>query len=772
MKKKKVIIAMACLALSAAMIFPLTGCSKNGGSMGNASGLSAELADVESSKDSVFAEKINFTLPFSPTEILTKGNQVLLFFGGYNYDNGESGDLELKWAICDADGNIVKEAADTVKGTEGVIKDLQDVNWNDNGEIMTVENFTSENGDMNYIVNTYSEDGNEIGTVESTVPANEATSCAVLTESGDLAVVGMTQLFVFDKTGKPKTKIPYGMNYEPALIRKVEAGNVCVVLFDENYNSHVLKINIADSKVSDLGMMDYSVARSLMVDEEGKLYGTTHNGISKLSINDTEVTQEEILNYMDSDIDSSNVGEVKVLNAENVVLAQMDPADYSTSAVSVFSKVAPEDIKEKQIIVLGSLSGVYGNLQKKILDFNKTNDKYRIRVADYSVYSETEEGYDAMGAENQLKKDLITKCGPDIIMTTGILNMDMYTNKGVFADLNPYFERNGINKSDYFENVLKAGEKDGKLYYVAPHFAILSFEAKKSVMGDKTTLSYDELKELEEKYGCKGSSMMVDRATLLRYMMLFSGNTYYDLVAGECHFDSEEFVDFLEMMKEYPAQDEVDYLELYNNREQRCHDNQVLLSTTSLQDFTSFNADEQVMFGEELMLLGFPGCKTGSGVIYPTEGFAVSADSRYPDAAFDIVKYFISEEYQMPDESLGSDEYVYANGFPLMKKAYNRIAEMATEKPYYYENGEKIVKDLTTYSVAKGGEVVIDPIKKDRVDYITKFVENSNITTKYDQKIADIIEEEAAFYFAGQKSPEEVSEVIQSRVQNYIRESQ
>ena len=42
----------------------------------------------------------------------------------------------------------------------------------------------------------------------------------------------------------------------------------------------------------------------------------------------------------------------------------------------------------------------------------------------------------------------------------------------------------------------------------------------------------------------------------------------------------------------------------------------------------------------------------------------------------------------------------------------------------------------------------------------------------YDQKVQDIITEEAAAFFNGQKSAEDVSKIIQSRVTIYVKENQ
>ena len=48
---------------------------------------------------------------------------------------------------------------------------------------------------------------------------------------------------------------------------------------------------------------------------------------------------------------------------------------------------------------------------------------------------------------------------------------------------------------------------------------------------------------------------------------------------------------------------------------------------------------------------------------------------------------------------------------------------------------------------------------------------NGAVAGRENYSVTDIITEEAAAYFAGQKSAKEVAEIIQNRVQNYLDEN-
>ena len=51
------------------------------------------------------------------------------------------------------------------------------------------------------------------------------------------------------------------------------------------------------------------------------------------------------------------------------------------------------------------------------------------------------------------------------------------------------------------------------------------------------------------------------------------------------------------------------------------------------------------------------------------------------------------------------------------------------------------------------------------------FIKSVKVTGRYDQKVYEIVSEEAGAYFEGQKSAKEVAGIIQNRVSNYIAEN-
>jgi hypothetical protein len=108
------------------------------------------------------------------------------------------------------------------------------------------------------------------------------------------------------------------------------------------------------------------------------------------------------------------------------------------------------------------------------------------------------------------------------------------------------------------------------------------------------------------------------------------------------------------------------------------------------------------------------------------------------------------------------------------------MVEESTKPNYVYdENGEIMLDENGEPMEWSSGSVSMDGWS---YDYHTPTSEEVELTLKLLQKarpvserlsdaVINIIQEEAAAYFQGQKSVEEVADIIQNRLQNYMNES-
>lgn len=107
---------------------------------------------------------------------------------------------------------------------------------------------------------------------------------------------------------------------------------------------------------------------------------------------------------------------------------------------------------------------------------------------------------------------------------------------------------------------------------------------------------------------------------------------------------------------------------------------------------------------------------------------------------------------------------------PVNKKMFMEKSKDALERPYWIdENGEKQYYDMTMD--INGEEIIIDPLSQQQLDEVVNFI--TSVSNRYfmDTNVSNIITEEMGAYFSGQKTAQDVADVIQRRVQVYVEEN-
>ena len=275
----------------------------------------------------------------------------------------------------------------------------------------------------------------------------------------------------------------------------------------------------------------------------------------------------------------------------------------------------------------------------------------------------------------------------------------------------------------------------------------------------------EDLKALMAKY--PDASVFGDTMTrneLLWMLMTYSGSQFVDPETGKCSFNSQEFISLLEFMKQFPEEFNYDSLpdDYWQNSQLAYKENRTLLMSTYIANMENY-ISQRGMFGEPVTLIGFP-CTEGNGaVINPQNVYLMSAKSKVQEGAWEFLRYYLTDEYQKND----SNSYT----LPIKKDALKDKINQGTERPYWVDQeGNKTYYDYTAYL---GGDeaVVLDPLTQAEADALYDYIASINHAVYNDESLQNIITEESAAFFAGQKSAEDVADIIQSRAQLYINES-
>lgn len=469
---------------------------------------------------------------------------------------------------------------------------------------------------------------------------------------------------------------------------------------------------------------------------------------------------EEILNWVDSDINSDNLKDFVMLEDGRIAAVSIDwMSAEGTAELAVLTRKLRSEVPEKKVLTYGSIYMPYF-ANEDIVAFNKQSQEYRIEIKEY--------GDDSTDYETKVSlfnADLSGAEGPDIIdMMYCPVGLEELVNAGSLEDLNPYFEKDGeIKKEDYVENAMKAYEVDGGLYGVMSNFGIMTLTGKVSDVGEGTSWTVEEMMALADSL--EEGTELIPYSTkngVLQMLCTVNDDMFVDEETGKCNFEDEEFLKILEFANRFP--EEVNYDPDGPSDIDKIRNGQLLLlnySVSSVQQYQQYEG----MFGEPINFIGYPTSGESGSMLTPNgTTVAMSAKSENKEGVWEFMSFLLSKERQ---ENLRS-----ANaGFPLRKEALEKQFAKDMEAEYYEDaDGNKKEKSKATWSMGDFS-IEVFAAKKEQVDRIRQMIDTARSNSQMDSDMFNIIQEEAQSYFKGQKSPEEAAALIQNRVQTYINET-
>ncbi len=465
----------------------------------------------------------------------------------------------------------------------------------------------------------------------------------------------------------------------------------------------------------------------------------------------------KILDYADSDINMSYALSTVVAVSDQEFVANLPDEEYNY-ALYRLTKVAPEDVKDKTLITLAGNYVDY-NVRQKVFKFNQESDEYKIKIIDYASLI-TSDDYEA--SANQFNLDIVSGNVPDIMVFSTEEPVDSYINKGLFLDLNTLLQNDPELKDvEFVDNVMEAFKTGDKLYQLVPSFYVESLATKTEYLSGKETLT---IKECEDMIQGKGVSYlnsfgMYDKQSMLYSGLIMSGSHFIDWENKTCNFSGEEFINFLEFTNKFPDNITDEMWEQYDDTAYMKGDS--LFSFSYVNGFRPYRRYVDATFAGDIKFIGFPNnMGVNCSVIVPEMRFSISAQSKNADAAWQLLRQFLLEDYQ--------NEITYE--FPIRKSSYDKLAAESMERMFWIDDdGVKQYEDDIMYLGDQ--EVVVQPMTQEEVDYVKNFVGSLNMVYSANENVYNIITEEASAYFSGQKSAKEVADIIQSRVSIYVNEN-
>ena len=499
-------------------------------------------------------------------------------------------------------------------------------------------------------------------------------------------------------------------------------------------------------------------------------------------------TKDKLVDWMACDVDTSNMYDSGMLSDGRVVGMTQDwSSDTAAYQLIVLHRIDASEVKEKTVLTLACM-GLDWSLRSKIVEYNKANDQYRIQVVDYSEYA-TDDDYNA--GITKLTTEIISGSVPDLFLTSS-LPIDKYAAKGVVADLYTFMDGGSGLSRDYFvPQVLKAIEKDGKLYELPTKFSVETAYALSSIVDQYDTWNVaavqDAMTQLQE--GATVFSTGWTKSSVLNNCLTRNLAAFVDWTTGKCTFDSEAFQQLLAFCNSFPDDSTSDDGIAYSSEAATVDtmddpvwesDATRILSGKQLMATTSFYSFEDYIYNiypvkDKVTFVGYPSESGEPGnSFYIQCPMAISSVTKYPDAAWDFVSTMIRQTNE-------DAESMYA--FPISQEAFDKkMTAVMTEQYQLDENGEQVDWDedgepdkmsIGSYEVVENGESTwqqVYALTQEDIDQILSVINSATGIVDYDDEILSIVSDEVSAYFAGDKDVQTTANMIQSRVNLYVQE--
>ena len=467
-----------------------------------------------------------------------------------------------------------------------------------------------------------------------------------------------------------------------------------------------------------------------LTDSERNLYILNENGDVEFLFSWSNINPNGILSKL-------------IVLSDNQYIALISGSIYFISKTEINPQNNPAYTKQELLL---ACHGEDGYIKQKVHDFNRHNSEYKIEIVDYDQFDD---------GVTKLNIDILAGNAPDMIYwgnaKISALNSEVYSNAGQLVNL--YTLLNKDDNTEHLEllpNLLTALESSsGALYELPIEFIMQLIVGSVDVVGTELGWTFDEYFTWLEKYPKAQYPFGTGNWQVLLGIAI--ANNYDSFINWEksvCYFESDEFIQLLQMTKEYSNKTGENILPI-----KLVQQGQQLLSYNVIGDVSSIQKFK-ALFGGEVTCIGFPTTYGVGNSFVLNCSISIISTSQFIEPCWQFLQGLVSYEEQI----------TYSRVFPVN---YRALQERLNNPAKYEEAGATL-----GYRDADGDmwSVTFEDATPEESEQVRHIIETCDRVYRENRAIMKIIEEEVPAYFYDNKPVEEVARIIQVRAQNYVSE--
>lgn len=589
-----------------------------------------------------------------------------------------------------------------------------------------------------------------------------------------------TKIVVLDKDLNVLFEISAGNSWGQLILLGDGSVGMSSYFYDQLTGESGQALRVIDREKKDWSEKEYPMPTNVgsVYTGSGKYLFYYDNGDSLYGYDAKKEEGVKLLSWSSADINRSDLAFFTFLEDGRVAaMTRTWGENGMETEIAILTEQDASVLSDRTILTYATMNLDY-SMREKIIDFNKSQSKYRIEIKDYSEFN-TSDDYNA--GLTKLNTEIIAGQVPDILSTDG-LPIRQYGAKGLLEDLWPYIEGDEElgGREGVMERVLDAAAEDGRLYQIFNSFYIRTAVGATGVVGDKMSWTLEELQAALATMpeGCAIFSDSDTKGNMLNNVMAMQMDNFVDWTTGECYFESEEFIALLEFCNSFPLKydwSKVDYDD-YESENARIAAGKQMLSSDYLYDFQTIQVNKFI-FGGEITFVGFPREDGGVGSSFVIRGgLAMSTACKDKEGAWTFMRQIL-----LPESEEDSDYFYFSGwGFPVNRQDFDRMAEEAMTpnyildengEPMLDENGEPMEYSQGGWGWGDGTYFEAHSTSQEEYDQLMALYEAIDTIYTYDESIYSIVLEVAQRYFNDDITVEMAADQIQSRVKIYVNEN-
>lgn len=438
-------------------------------------------------------------------------------------------------------------------------------------------------------------------------------------------------------------------------------------------------------------------------------------------------TVTEILRWADYDLTAS-VGSVEYVDEETFLISVSSM--MGDSEILYLRRVPASEVPEKETVYLAyPLAEIEdapdrswtetadATLIDQINRFNRSNGECRIEVVTF-------------GSATDLQLLMQSDTPPDLICWDGDWlesppSARLYAAKGYLADLEPLLQQDEeFSMDDLIPRCVELlRETYGGMYVLPYAFYARTIMAPREYVGEDMGWTLEEFCNMANSLPDDVTLWSSGADTLLSMILSTNGSRFVDYEAGTCDFENQTFIDLLNVCRDRCTEGDDTEDDLL----------QVIPIMGQFAQFTYNNLLPAKAAGKTM--IGYPGAEGNGMCLTFQQCMSITASAKHPDAAWQFLRMFLSDDVQ-------KETHIFT---PIREDIYQEL-----ENDMVKNNPDEATQEEYAEAIA--------------MPY------DAGCVMVYDDPAMEIALEEAAAFFAGDKTAEDTAGVIQSRVSIYLGE--